>query len=155
MSEQQYKGIGWVIFVLTLVLAAYWCMNQSGPAGFLIDLTEKATGHQLVQISWLITFALIGIPGWVIKSYFEGLAWNEHLKKLPPPDARESARRSRYVQPGADVPPVPPKPVKLDNVPKGQQEFIATCPSCGNFFSAKKTIGPLKCPSCGEVVPVA
>jgi hypothetical protein len=44
--------------------------------------------------------------------------------------------------------------VKLDEVAKGQEEFIATCPACGNFFSAKKGGGPIKCASCGEPVPI-
>ena len=154
MSEHHYKAIGWTLFVLTIGLALYQCLNQIGVAGFLINLTEKATGQRLTQLSWLITFGVMCVPGWMLKNYFEGLAWNAHVKNLPPPDIRESAKKSKYVRAG-DVPPAPPKPVKLDNVAKGQEEFIATCPACGNFFSAKKTIGPTKCPNCGEVVPIA
>lgn len=128
-------------------------MTQKGPAGFLINLSQKATGHPLTQIVWLITFALVCIPGWMMKNYFEGLAWDAHVKNLPPPDIRESAKKSKYVR--ADLaPPAPPKPVKLQNVAKDQTEFVATCPACGNFFSAKKQIGPTRCPSCGEIVPI-
>lgn len=153
MSEQQYKAIGWILFILTILIASYQCLNQAGIAGFLMDISERATGHRLTQLAWLLTFAAICFPGWMLRNYFEGLAWNAHVKNLPPPDIRESSRKSKYVK-APDVPPAP-KPVKLDNVAKGQEEFIATCPACGNFFSAKRTIGPTKCPACGEVVPVA
>jgi len=43
--------------------------------------------------------------------------------------------------------------VKLDEVAKGQEEFIATCPACGNFFSAKKGAAH-QVRFCGEPVPV-
>jgi hypothetical protein len=154
VSEQQYKAIGWGLLVLTAGVAVYMCANQNGIAGFLMNLTEQATGHRLTQLAWLITFAVCCIPGWMVKNYFEGLAWNAHVANLPPPDPIQAARRSKYVK-APEGPAPAPKPIQISNVAKEQKEFVATCPGCGNFFSAKKQIGPTRCPSCGEVVPVA
>jgi hypothetical protein len=153
MSEGMYRIIGWGIFLALVGLAVFWGATHSGLAGFFMDMSKKlADGAELTQISWGLTLAILGFPGWMIKNYFEGLAWNVHVKNLPPPDPRESARRSKYIQVD-NLPPVPPKPVTLTNLPEGQEEFIATCPACGNFFSAKKGVKDLKCSSCGESVP--
>ena len=154
MSEQLLKAMGWGIFILAVGLGLFWCLNQTGIAGFIMEKSEEMTGHRLTQVAWLITLAVVALPGWMIKNYFEGLAWNAHVKSLPPPDIRETAKKSKYVR-VEDIPPAPPKPVKLDEIAKDQEEFIATCPACGNFFSAKKSTGPLKCPSCGEQIPVS
>ena len=152
MNEQTYRALGWGIFLATVGLTLYWCLNQSGLAGFVMDKFESATGHSMNQLAWIITAAVLCIPGWMAKNYFEGLAWNAHVEALPPPDIRASARKSKYVD-TSNLAAAAPKAVKLDEVAKGQEEFIATCPSCGNFFSAKKDTGPINCTSCGEPIP--
>lgn len=152
MKASQYRFIGWGIFIICLLLALHWCLSQTGPAGFLMERSEAATGKRLVQISWVITFVLVGLPGYLVKNHFEEKAWDAHVKTLPTPSRSESARRSKYIQ--ADSASLaPPKAVPISEIPKGQQEYIATCPACGNFFSARADDQNPKCPTCGETLP--
>jgi hypothetical protein len=153
MKEQEYTLIGWLLFAITIVVAFVWCINESGLAGFLIRNGQKLLHVRLVQISWLITFVVICLPGFVIKRYFDGLAWNAHLRALPQPDIRESAKKSKYIN-LESAPPPAPKPVEIHELPKDQEEFIATCSACGHYFSARKTSDALKCPHCGEVISI-
>jgi hypothetical protein len=108
---------------------------------------------KLIQISWLITIIVVCLPGLILKRYFEGLAWKEHVRNIPAPDIRESAKRSKYVKTD-NVPVAPPKAVELSSIPEQQEEFIATCVACGHFFSAKKSGAEITCPQCGEVIPL-
>ncbi len=153
MKEQHYRLIGWGFLVLSLLIAGQWCFNQTGLAGLLMRTSQRLLDTELRQISFLITFAIVVFPGYVIKRYFDSLAWNAHLESLPPPDIHESARRSKYVKTDG-LPPVPPKPVQLSDLPKEQMEFIATCPACGHFFPATKDSKDLRCPNCGESLPL-
>lgn len=149
MKENHYRLLGGVCFGLTIALALFWCLNQSGLAGWLLGLSEKLIGKRLGLISWLLTFAVVCLPGYMAKNYFYGLAWNEHVKKMPAPNRSESAKRSKYVT--ADPPPKKATTVQLTNLPAaGQQEYIVSCAGCGHFFSAIKDNPNLKCPSCGE-----
>ena len=153
MKENEYRIIGWAIFLLTATIAFVWCLNQTGLAGWLIRTSQRLLQVQLIQISWLITALVLCLPGYMIKRYFDNLAWNEHLRRMPKPDLRDSAKRSKYVQLDAASAAAPaPKPVELSSIPKDQEEFIATCAACGHFFSAKKTVNDLKCPQCGESI---
>ncbi|PWT90478.1 MAG: hypothetical protein C5B54_07095 [Acidobacteria bacterium] len=154
MNEQHYKILGWFCFLVSLVVALLWSYNHSGLAGVLLNISDQIFKTQLVQITWVITFAAVCLPGWWLKNYFEAKAWDVHVKNLPPPDIRDSAKRSKYVKVD-HLPPPPSKPVVLDSLPEGQQEFVATCPACGNLFSANRTQKDLKCPNCGEAVPLA
>jgi len=153
MKDQNYRLFGWGCLALSIVVAGGWCVNHSGLPGMLMRASNKAFGTELIQVSCLITFAVIVLPGYVIKRYFDELAWDAHLKSLPPPDIRESAKRSKYVKTD-HVPPTPPKPVQVSDLPEGQKEFIATCTACGHFFSAIKDTKALQCPNCGESIPI-
>jgi len=106
----------------------------------------------MVQVSWLITLLVIALPGYMVKRYFDNLAWNEHLKNAPRPNIYESAKKSKYIKLDGAVAAQPPKAVELSALPKDQEEFIATCVHCGHFFSAKKSNIALKCPQCGEAI---
>jgi hypothetical protein len=149
MKEKEYQLVGWAIFLVTVIIALSWCLNESGLTGWLIRASEKLIEVRLVQISWLITIILICLPGYMAKRYFDNLAWNEHIKHMPRPNIHESAKRSKYIQ--VDSPP-PSKPVELGSLPKNLEEFILTCVHCGHFFSAKKSEEELKCPQCGESI---
>ncbi|HSE43030.1 MAG TPA: hypothetical protein VLH08_19880 [Acidobacteriota bacterium] len=153
MQEQQYKIVGWSIFGASIALAAYWCLNEKGLTGWLIDLSKETAGQRLTLISWIVTILVVVLPGYILKNYFMAMAWNAHVDSLPPPDRSESARRSKYIKDDVVAPLAPANPVRLTNLPPGQQEFIATCPACGNLFPAKKNTPDLKCPQCGEQVP--
>lgn len=153
MTEQQNKIVGNVIFALCLLVALYWCVTSSGLFVFFLDLGAQLTGTNLIQISWLLCFVVLGIPGLMAKRYFEAKAWEAHLAALPKANARESAKRSKYVKTD-NLPPQPQVAVDLTSLPEGQEEFIATCSSCEHLFSAKKGVKDLKCPSCGEPIPV-
>ncbi len=153
MKEQHYRLIGWGCLAITVLITGGWCLNHSGLVGFLMHISLKLFDIELIQISCLITILLIVFPGYLIKRYFDGLAWDLHLKSLPPPDIRESARRSKYIKTD-DVPPAPPKPVQLSELPSEQKEFIATCTACGHFFPATKELKDLRCPNCGETLPL-
>ena len=153
MKEKEYQAIGWAVFALTLIVALSWCLNESGLTGWLIGMGEKLIQVRLVQISWLITIIAIALPGYLAKRYFDNLAWNEHLKSYPPPNIHESAKKSKYIQVDAAVAAAQPaKGVEVSSLPRGQEEFIATCVHCGHFFSAKKSNVALKCPQCGETI---
>ena len=154
MKEQHYRIIGWGLFLISVIVALSWCMNHTGLTGFFIGFSQQIVHTQLIQISWLLTIAVVCIPGWYLKNYFEAKAWEQHVHDMPPPDIRESAKRSKYVRVD-NLPPPPPKPVQLTNLPEGQQEFVATCAACGHLFSAKRDQKDLKCPNCGEGVPLA
>jgi hypothetical protein len=153
LHEQHYKVLAWGIFAASIALAAYWCLNEKGLTGWLIDISREKTGQRLTLISWIITGLILVLPGYIAKNYFMAMAWNAHVDSLPPPDRRESARRSKYVKDDVVAPLAPPTPVRLTNLPSGQQEFIATCPACGNLFPAQKNTPEIKCPQCGEQVP--
>ena len=153
MKEKEYQLIGWGIFGFTILIAANWCMNESGLTGWLIRTGERLFQIRFVQISWLLTALIICLPGFMVKRYFEGLAWNERMRKAPPPDIYSSAKKSKYISLDQAA-PAAPKPVEISSLPKHQEEFIATCASCGHFFSAKKTKGDIKCPQCGEIIPI-
>jgi hypothetical protein len=152
LKAEHYRALGWIIFGLTLILALHWCLSGTGLAGWLMDRMESATGSRLTMICWVITVAIVGFPGYLARNYFEKLAWDAHVKTLPKPNRSESARRSKYIQTDAAAAPAP-KIVPLAELPKGQQEYIATCPACGNFFSAKADDPDAKCPNCGEALP--
>jgi hypothetical protein len=152
-KEQHYRAFGWAFFCISIAIALVWCLNESGLTGLLIRLSQHYLDIKLVQISWLITFVVVCVPGLILKRYFEGLAWKEHLKNMPAPDIHESAKRSKYIKLDA-APVAPPKPVEISAIPQHQEEFIATCVACGHFFSAKKSGGEITCPQCGEIIPL-
>jgi|GEM_PF-2731255 len=152
-KEKHYQVIGWAILCTTVLVALTWCLNETGLAGYLIRIGERLLDVKLVQLSWLVTILSLCLPGYIIKRYFDGLAWAEHMKSQPAPDIRESAKRSKYIK-LEDVPSAAPKPVELNSLPKDQEEFIATCVACGHFFSAQKSGGQIKCPQCGETIPL-
>ena len=151
MTEKEFRLVGWAVFLLTVVIALGWCINETGLTGWLIRTSYKLLDVRLVQISWLITGIVVCLPGYIAKRYFDNLAWNEHLKAMPKPDIRESAKRSKYVQVDASV-PVTAKPFEVSSIARDQEEFIATCVACGHFFSAKKSESTLNCPQCGEPI---
>lgn len=158
MKEQHYRIIGWSFFIAFILLALYWILNNSGLARWLGNLFESIIGARLGTISAVLTVIIVGFPGYILKNYFEGLAWNAHVEALPPPDRSESAKRSKYVK--ADVGSsigslAPAKPIILTNVAPTQQEFVATCTACGKLFPAKRDQTELKCPQCGETVPTS
>jgi hypothetical protein len=152
MNEQQYKMVGWGIFIASIALALYWCLNEKGLTGWFIRVGEQAAGQRLGLISWILTILVVVLPGYILKNYFMAMAWNAHVDSLPPPDRAESARRSKYVKTDAAAPPAPKKPVVLTNLPADQKEYIATCPACSNLFPAQRGTPELKCPQCGEKV---
>jgi hypothetical protein len=154
MDSKNYQHLGWVIFLATILLALYWCLNQSGPAGWLMSLSERLFDARLVQISWGLTLLIVGLPGYLVKNYLEQKGWEEHLKSLPPPNIHESAKRSKYIKiEGAAAAAPQAAPVREKELPVGQEEYIATCGACGNLFPAKKDGKEKKCPSCGELMP--
>jgi hypothetical protein len=158
LKEQHYRIIGWSCFILFILVALYMILNNNGLAGWLGNLFQGLIGVRLTTISAVLTVLVIGLPGYMLKNYFEGLAWNAHVEALPPPDPLESAKRSKYVkaEAGSSIAPLAPaKPVILTNVPKTQQEFVATCPACGKLFPAKRDQAEIKCPQCGETVPMS
>ena len=158
MKEAHYRIIGWSCFIGFLLVALFWILNNNGLAGWFGNLFEKIIGARLGTISAVLTALIVGFPGYLLKNYFEGLAWNAHMEELPPPDPLESAKRSKYIkaEAGSSIAPLAPaKPVILTNVPQTQQEFIATCPSCGKLFPAKRDPAEIKCPQCGETVPTS
>jgi len=105
MSEQGYKAIGWGILLLTALLATYWCMNEAGLAGFLLNTSESMTAP--VGSNQLASDLCDRVhSGWIIKNYFEGLAWNAHVASLPP-RISGICRKSKYVR-VEDVPLAPP-----------------------------------------------
>ena len=150
-KEQHYQIFGWAFFLTSILIALIWCLNGTGLTGLLIRASQRYLNVRLVQLSWLITIIVICFPGFILKRYFEGLAWKEHVTNMPAPDIRESAKRSKYVKLD-DIPAAPPKPVEVSELPKDQEEFIATCIACGHFFSAKKTGAEITCPQCGEII---
>src|SRR5207249_8857542 len=107
------------------------------------------------QPSCLATFFVVIFPGYIIKRYCDERAWNLHLSALPPPDVRESAKKSKYINLDDAAPPPPPQPVQVSSIPESQAEFIATCGACGHLFSARKDIKSLQCPNCGENIPLS
>jgi hypothetical protein len=153
MNEQHYRIIGWGIFFLSIALALYWCLNEKGLTGWLINVSKETAGQKLTLISWIITGLVVVLPGYILKNYFMAMAWNAHIDALPPPDRTESARRSRYMKNDVVAPLAPSKPVVLTNLPSDQKEFIATCHGCGNLFPAQRNTPELKCPQCGEKIP--
>lgn len=154
MESKNYQLLSWVIFLSTILLALYWCTNQSGPAGWLMSLSERLFDTRLVQISWGLTFLIVGFPGYLVKKYLEQRAWEEHLRTLPPPNIQESAKRSKYIKldGAAAATPTTASSIKESELPSGQEEYIATCAACGHLFPAKKDGKEKKCPSCGEVM---
>ena len=154
MNEQHYRILGWGIFVGSIALALYWCLNEKGLTGWLINVSKEAAGQKLGLISWILTILIVVLPGYILKNYFMAMAWNAHVDALPPPDPRESAKRSKYVKDDVIAPLAPSKPVQLSNLPSNQKEFIATCHACGNLFPAQRNAGELKCPQCGEKIPI-
>jgi hypothetical protein len=153
MKEKEYQFIGLGIFGFTLLIAFIWCSNESGLTGLLLRASQKLFDARLLQLSWLITVLVVCLPGFIAKRYFDGLAWNERMKQAPRPNIYESAKKSKYIS-VEQATPQAPKPVEMSSLPKNQEEFIATCVSCGHFFSAKKTNADLKCPQCGETIPI-
>jgi len=144
--------MGWGCLVITIAIAGGWCLNHSGLVGLLMRASLKLVDTELVQISCLIAILLIVFPGYVMKRYFDGIAWDMHLKSIPPPDVRESAKRSKYVKIDG-TPPAELKPVQVSDLPKEQKEFIATCTACGHLFPATRDSKDLRCPNCGESIP--
>lgn len=151
MNEGQYRTTGWMVFLAFLGIAFYMCWTHTLLMGFFLNLSMSLTGNELIQISWLLTFVAIGLPGYMIRNSFEQKAWQAHLDAMPKADPRESARRSKYIEVPATA---APKAVDLSSLPQAQEEFILTCPVCGNLFSAKRGETSVKCPSCGEAVPL-
>lgn len=154
MTEGQYRGAGWTIFIVFLLIPLYMCLTHTYLMRFFLNWTASLTDNELVQISWLLTFAVFGVPGYMIKNVFEQKAWDAHVAAMPKPDPRDSAKRSKYVS-LENVAPSAPKPVDISSLPEGQEEFVVTCGACGHLFSAKRGQKNLKCPSCDEPVPVA
>lgn len=152
MNEGQYRTTGWVIFVCLLAVAFYMCITRTFLMAFFLNLSVSMTGNELVQISWLLTFAVFGLPGYMIKNYYEQKAWQAHVEAMPKADPRDSAKRSKYVEAPANMPAA--KPIDLSSLPQAQEEFILTCGTCGHLFSAKRGQTNLTCPSCGEPVEV-
>lgn len=151
MKQKNYQLLGWLIFLSTILLALYWCMNESGPAGWIMSLSEKLVDTRLVQVSWGLTLLIVGLPGYLVKKYLDEKGWQEHLRSLPPPNVHESAKRSKYIKldgVAANTPQA--SPVKEEELPGGQEEYVATCAACGRLFPAKRS-KEKKCPSCGEV----
>jgi len=155
MTQGQYKFIGSACLIAAAALAFYWSYTHTGLAAFFLDLSKSLFDTELVQFSWVFTFLILCVPGYYLKRYFDNKAWDLHVASLPPPDKRDSAKRSKYVQMDAAMPPAPPKPVEMNALPQGQAEFIATCPGCGHLFSARRDIKDLRCPACGDPIPVA
>jgi hypothetical protein len=154
MESKNYQLLGWTIFLSTVLLALYWCSNQSGPAGWLMSLTERLFDTRLVQISWGLTLIIVGLPGYLVKKYLDQKAWDNHLSNLPPPNIHESAKRSKYIKlDGAAAAAPAAAPVKESDLPQNQEEYIATCGACGHLFPARKDGKEKRCPSCGEVMP--
>jgi hypothetical protein len=152
MESKNYQLLGWLIFLSAILLALYWCMNQSGPAGWFLSLSEKLFDTRLVQISWGLTLLIVGLPAYLVKKFLDEKGWQEHLKTLPPPNVHESAKRSKYIKlDGAAAAAAPVAAVKEAELPSNQEEYIATCTACGHLFPAKRS-QEKKCPSCGEVV---
>lgn len=154
MSEDQYRAVGWGIFVISIAVALGWCLTESALTAKFLVWSEKLLNVRLKQTSCLFTFLILVLPGYILKRYCEGLAWNAHLRTLPPPDVHDSAKKSKYVTPAVDAPPPVPKPVELSSLPENQAEFIATCAACGHLFSAKRDSKSLQCPNCGENIPL-
>lgn len=153
MNEGQYRTTGWVIFLCFLAVAFYMCWTHTMIMAFFLDLSMRLTDNELVQVSWLLTFAVLGLPGYMIKNSFEHKAWDAHVAAMPKANVRESLKKSKYVS-SDNISAAPIQAVDLSSLPEGQEEFIVTCQSCGHLFSAKKDQKDLKCPSCGEPVPV-
>jgi hypothetical protein len=153
MNEGQYRGTGWAIFIVFLLIPLYMCWTHTLVMRFFLNLTLSLTDNELVQISWLLTFAVFALPGLMTKNYFVQKSWDAHVAALPKPDARDSAKRSKYVSLG-NVPLSAPKPVDISGIPQGQEEFIVTCGACGHLFSARRGQKSLKCPSCDEPIPI-
>ena len=157
MKEQHCRIIGWSCFIGFILVGLYWVLNNNGLAGWFGNLFERIIGARLGTISAILTVVIVGFPGYLLRNYFEGLAWNAHIETLPPPDPMESAKRSKYVKAEAGssfAPLAPAKPILLTNVAQTQQEFVATCPACGKLFPAKRE-AEIKCPQCGETVPTS
>ncbi len=152
MNEQHYKVIGWSIFIASIALALYWCLNENGLTGWFIRVGEQAAGQRLGLISWILTILIVVLPGYILKNYLLAMAWNAHVDSLPPPDPIQSARRSKYVKDDVVAPLAPANPVRIESLPPNQKEFIATCPACGNLFPAQRSTKEIKCPQCGEKV---
>lgn len=153
MTEGQYRFIGWCCLILTIGVALTWCLTESGLTGKIMQISHNLIDVQLKQISCVATFIIVILPGYIIKRYCDELAWDSHLSHLPPPDVRESAKKSKYINLD-DAPPLPPQPVQVSSIPDNQPEFIATCGACGHLFSARKDIKSLQCPNCGENIPL-
>ena len=153
MKEEQYTFIGWALLSLSILIAAVWCVKGTGLAGWFVNLSMRLFETRLVQLSCLLNFVVVCIPGYIAKRYFDQLAWKAHLESLPPPNIRESAKRSKYVK-ADNVAVSPPAPVKAAEIPEGQEEFVATCTGCGHLFAARKDSEVLKCPSCEETFPI-
>ena len=153
MKAEYLRAVGWLCLGITVIIAYSWSSNESGFAGWFIGTSEKLFGVRLVQIGWLLTFILLCLPGYIAKRYFDALAWNKHFESMPKPDIRDSAKRSKYVKVD-EVTVRAATPVTLADVPKDQQEFIATCAGCGHLFPAKRVTSSvaIKCPNCGESV---
>jgi hypothetical protein len=152
MESKNYQLLGWIIFLSATFLALYWCMNQSGPAGWFLSISEKLFDTKLVQISWGLTLLIVGFPAYLVKKYLDQKAWQDHLKSLPPPNIQESAKRSKYIKlDGASANAAPAPAVKDADLPSQQEEYIATCTACGHLFPAKRSMEK-ECPACGETI---
>jgi len=152
MKEDGYRYLGWSVLIATILVALMWCIDGTGLALTYTKLIEKVTKQHLSQMGCLLSFVTLCLPGYIAKQYCERLAWQAHLDTLPPPDIHEAAKKSKYIQ-VKNAPPPAPKPVETSSLPKGQEEFIATCSACGHLFPAKRSTKELKCPNCGEIIP--
>jgi hypothetical protein len=158
LKEQHYRILGWFCFIAFILVALSWILSDSGLARLLGNFFQNIIGARLWTISAVLTVIIVGLPGYMLKNYFEGLAWNARVEALPPPDRQESAKRSKYVkaEAGSSITSLAPaKPIILTNVAPTQQEFIATCTACGKLFPAKRDQKEIKCPQCGETVPTS
>ena len=72
MNEQHYKVIGWSIFIASIALALYWCLNENGLTGWFIRVGEQAAGQRLGLISWILTILIVVLPGYILKNYLIG-----------------------------------------------------------------------------------
>jgi len=153
MKETNYRIIGYGCLLASIALSVFWCFKETGLTAKLLQLGHSLLGVKLKQISCVITFIVTILPGYIVKRYCDQLAWDAHVNAMPPPDVYESAKKSKYINLDA-VAPAPPKPIEVSAIPQDQAEFIATCGACGHLFPAKREGKSLRCPNCGENIPL-
>lgn len=150
MKPAHYRLLGWACLLIPAAFAFHSCINETAIAGWMFRNSERLLGTRLTQISWLLTFALLCLPGYLAKRFFDDLAWNATVNSMPPPDPHESARRSKYVKVNPVLTPVAAPAIDVKKAQAAGQEFIATCKSCGQLFPVTAQNASPACPTCGE-----